>query len=221
LLASTLMFSCAAAIFCEGDINQDAHVALARFYAFTLGTAMAALVVSVWLSMLLQSRMARYDMHHPKQRYSCGRTHIHFNDFYSCHCRALQSASFGTFVAGTACTLTAGGIYLSTTMRFTYAMQAPAWTFAGLTVLGVGIALAGLIPTAAGSADESVDEGGLAAVERERVAVKRRAAELQQAEANVAGQLEQQTETAGIVDDEGDSSPRVRDPRLSMGTSGG
>lgn len=194
MIVDTLMFSCAAAVFCEGDVPADTAVALVRFYAFVLGVAMSALCVSVWLSMLLQARMSRYDMHHPRQLYSCGRTHLHFNEYFACHCRLLEAASFITFVLGTSCCVIAGGIYTSTALALSLSYVPAAWTFGGFTLIAFVIAVGGLLPTAAGAAaDADTDHGGLAAVETEREQMRRKASTTNNAS---SAQLRLQKETA-------------------------
>jgi hypothetical protein len=195
MIVSTLMFSCAAAIFCEGDLpTEGTPVHIARLYAFVLGTAMGALIASVWLSMLLQARMSRYDMHRPRQVYLCGRTHLHFNEYFGCHCQRLQRLSFGTFVAGTAATVAGGGMYLSAAMRWDFQEHAAAWVFTVLTAVAFAVALAGLIASATSGPDDSIDVGGLAAVETERAELLRKAASSHAK----PSQMQQKAETAAL-----------------------
>uniref|UniRef100_A0A7S1MLD4 Uncharacterized protein n=1 Tax=Neobodo designis TaxID=312471 RepID=A0A7S1MLD4_NEODS len=196
MVVDTLMFSCAAAVFCEGDLPSAAPRSLARAYAALLGLSMGMLVVSVWLSLRLQGRMAQYDMHRPRQLYVCGRAHRHFNSYFRCHCRHLEALSFGLFVVGTVACVASGGIYLSAAMYYNVGVPTAAWTFAAVTGLAIIVALVGLGPTALGGGDDhgadGVDPGGLAAEEREREAMAQRAADAAEAaEGGGAGQQDE------------------------------
>ena len=90
MVVDTLMFSCAFAITVQGDPPPNTATWLIRLYSISLGTSLAFLFVSIWLSLKLQTRMAHYDMHRPTIVYNCGSTHLHFNDYYRCHCKRLS-----------------------------------------------------------------------------------------------------------------------------------
>lgn len=143
MIVDTLMFSCAAAVFCEGDIPESTPVELVRLYAFFLGAALTLLFVSVWFSLKLQGRMAHYDMHKPKLVYICDKTHVDFSAYFECHCRLLERVAFATFYLGTAFTIASGCTYTASAFQWQFEVLSAAATFVALSVITIVVVVAG------------------------------------------------------------------------------
>ncbi len=54
--------------------------------------------------------MTRYNILNPKHTYACGREHVTFHDYYSCHCNNLARTSTGLYYIGVFFLLTTAGI---------------------------------------------------------------------------------------------------------------
>lgn len=50
----------------------------------------ANILVSIFIILAYQQRMADYNIYNINQVYKCGKKHGNFEDFYYCHCRMLH-----------------------------------------------------------------------------------------------------------------------------------
>jgi hypothetical protein len=193
MIVDTLMFSCAAAVFCEGDIPAATNVWVVRLYALTLGAAMSLLFVSIWFCMKLQTRMAHFDLHHPTLVYSCGRSHLHFNDYFACHCRLLEATAFSTFYFGTIATMVAGAVFVATAFQVWFLSDTAAGlysAFAAAACVVAGVRVVFLIVATVTGADV-VDVGGLAGDVTEAAVYAKEATDAQKSSVDVNQQADE------------------------------
>lgn len=120
MVVDTLMFACAFAITVQGDPPETTPLWLVRLYAVSLSSSLSFLFASIWFSLKVQTRMAHYDMHRPHLVYSCGTTHLHFNEYYECHCQSLSRYAFVAFYVGTAATIADAAIFAVTKLMWEY-----------------------------------------------------------------------------------------------------
>lgn len=77
-------------------------------YSTALGVAILALMLSVWLSFKVQSRMGEFASEGGGQEiYSCGTAHVSFPSYFACHCEALRVPAVAMFLLGTTSLLVA------------------------------------------------------------------------------------------------------------------
>ena len=162
MVVDTLMFACAFAIVVQGDPPPNTETWLIRLYSLSLGTSLAFLFVSIWLSLKLQTRMAHYDMHRPSIVYCCGSMHLHFNDYYRCHCQRLSQLAFVCYYIGTAATISDAAIFAFTKLYWEYNNVPAGVIFVVISAIAMAVPAVGRYIWPASTAAVSFDDiGGL------------------------------------------------------------
>ena len=100
IVMSGLMFGCAAMNLGQSTFQPTLSPALIVVHAVSLGVAVLALGVAVWVCFVLQVRLGGFSLTDQTVVYSCGRKHAHFNEFYACHCDHLRQIAKAGFTLG-------------------------------------------------------------------------------------------------------------------------
>ena len=132
MMMSSLIFAVACAILCEAAVPPRGGPLVAMLFAVLCGVGVSSSLMSLWLGMKVQSRMAEFDFHAPTARYSCGRSHFEFSDYHACHCSVIEGASLLLFLLSIVSTAAAGCVSFG-------AVVSVGWT-AGAGVAGVVVA---------------------------------------------------------------------------------
>ena len=143
MVVDTLMFSCAFAVAVEGDPPTNTPKWILRVYAFSLGSSLSLLFVSIWFSLKLQARMAQYNIHKPSLVYRCGKRHVHFNDYYQCDCGSIARGAFVCFSVGTAFTIMDACIFAIEKLYWGYDSLAACIVFGCVTAVALVIPILG------------------------------------------------------------------------------
>ena len=88
-------------------------------FAFTClcSLSVACHVLSIFVAFKLNSRTIQFQMHNPKTKYRpCGRVHLDFDDFFSCHGATLERLAFYLFYLGTSLSLITSAIFIWTVL---------------------------------------------------------------------------------------------------------
>jgi hypothetical protein len=116
MMTASLVFSCVTATMCEAAFPHLASVhmgdALSLVYAVACGLGVGGSLLTLWLSLKSQSRMAQFDFHAPTAVYSCGRSHFEFSEFRACHMSGLQRGCIVCFLVSVVATVAAGCLTL-------------------------------------------------------------------------------------------------------------
>lgn len=103
--------------FSDGDDNssEGASSSLSLSLAFTClcSLSVACHVLSIFVAFKLNSRTIQFQMHNPNTKYRpCGRVHLGFDDFFSCHGATLETLAFYLFYLGTSLSLITSAIFI-------------------------------------------------------------------------------------------------------------
>lgn len=141
MIVDTMMFASVYSIVIQGTLPPDTDFILTMLFSIISSLSLCFLFASLWLTVKLEARMARYDMHEPKLVYACGRPHRDFRDYFRCHCYRVESVAFGSFYAGTALTVVVASVFFFSLMigRFEGEFWIPGVIFATLCALGVKV----------------------------------------------------------------------------------
>eukprot|EP00759_Apiculatamorpha_spiralis_P014657 PhF_6_TR21200/c0_g1_i2/m.30600 len=120
MIVDTLMFACVFSLYTQSSIPQETLDWLVIVYAGSLAFSTSGLFVSMWFTMLLHNRMAKYDFHKPFTMYVCGKAHGNFNAYYDCHCRSIATLAMRNFQFGTTLGLVSSGIHLCCKLYYKY-----------------------------------------------------------------------------------------------------
>ncbi len=86
-------------------------------------------MLSLWLGLKIQSRMAEFDFHAPTALYKpCNKPHFEFSDYHACHLEQIERASFRLFLVSVVCTVLSGGLTFCATLSQTWLSAASAST---------------------------------------------------------------------------------------------
>lgn len=148
MMMASLMFSCVCAIFCEASIsigsvidNEDSSSSVvavapaaaddgvsrwesgvsALLFSLFCAIGISTSMLSLWLGMKIQARMAEFDFHAPTALYKpCNKPHFEFSDYHACHLQQIEKASFRLFLVSVVCTVLSGGLTFCTTLSQTW-----------------------------------------------------------------------------------------------------
>jgi hypothetical protein len=137
MMIDTVLFSCAFSLAVEGWTPPATSPTLNLLNSVVTSASLGVLFLSIWLTVKLQARMARYDVHHPRLRYVCGHAHLAFNDYFQCHCARLELVAFGAFYVGTMLTVAAAAVFMTAVFTAQFdAFWLPAGLFLGFCAVG-------------------------------------------------------------------------------------
>lgn len=136
MMMASLMFSCVCAIFCEAGISLGSTVVVAAgaasnnnatavatnnsswdaaaspiLFSVLCALGISSSLLSLWLGMKIQARMAEFDFHSPNAVYlPCNTSHFEFSEYHACHLQKIERASFVLFLVSVVCTLLVGAL---------------------------------------------------------------------------------------------------------------
>lgn len=139
---SGLMLGCAAMNLGQGDFGQLSSLQV-TLHGISLGLAVLLLGVSVWMCFVVQVRLGDYSLTDQLAVYSCGRTHVHFNEFFSCHCENLRLVANIGFIGGSLMVLFSALILLSSQLVVGHRSLSAIIVVAAIIGFGLVVILAG------------------------------------------------------------------------------
>lgn len=147
MMMASLMFSCVCAIFCEAGISAGSISTItaetttmnstaetetepttrwesgvsALLFSFLCAIGISTSILSLWLGLKIQARMAEFDFHAPTALYKpCNKPHFEFSDYHSCHLEQIEKASFRLFLVSVLCTVLSGCLTFCATLAETW-----------------------------------------------------------------------------------------------------
>ncbi len=138
IVMSGLMFGCASMNLGQGTFGPSLSPAMVTLHGVSLGLAVLCLGVSVWVCFVVQVRLGDFGLTDTSVVYSCGRTHLHFNEFFSCHCEHLRQVAKVGFIAGSLMVLVSALVLLSA--QFIVEHNSISAIVVVAAVIGLGIA---------------------------------------------------------------------------------
>jgi hypothetical protein len=157
MMMASLMFSCVCAIFCEASISASSTSVSSRWESgispllFSLFCALgiSTSMLSLWLGLKIQSRMAEFDFHAPTALYKpCNKPHYEFSDYHNCHLEQIEKASFRLFLVSVVCTVVSGGLTFCSTLSQSWNNndnEIPFWAPIIVACVVIGIIVLGSI----------------------------------------------------------------------------
>ena len=166
LVVDALMFSCAFLSISQPQFTDDLPLPqwLGFCYSSSTGLAVFLLMLSMWASFKLQTRMGGFNVSNSDVVYVCGNKHADFNHYFSCHCEALRLIAVAAFFVGTVAVLVSAVAVHSIQSLGRFDDPAAAAAFAVVLAVFVGGTMA-LEIVAPDATEHKADYGGLAAAE--------------------------------------------------------
>eukprot|EP01063_Lacrimia_lanifica_P002131 TRINITY_DN1109_c2_g1_i1.p1 TRINITY_DN1109_c2_g1~~TRINITY_DN1109_c2_g1_i1.p1 ORF type:complete len:581 (+),score=206.82 TRINITY_DN1109_c2_g1_i1:83-1825(+) len=115
MIVNTLLVACVFGLLIEGNLPENSPQAAVTWYSITMGVSMNMLILSVWFSMNLQSRIAKYRIHgrnvvkYGKE----GRVFSSFREYYKRYCKPIYRLTHCCLWVGMTSLIIAGAILLA------------------------------------------------------------------------------------------------------------
>ena len=135
LVICSLMFAAAFENITQATIPKTSSW-MVYVHSLVLAAALLALSLSIILCLKIQERLGNYCLHDPSIVYTCGGRHIHFNDYFSCHCGTLKRMVTFLFYVGSLLVL--GGSLSLQALKFQVSYRDSTSTILFLVTLAIG-----------------------------------------------------------------------------------
>ena len=100
------------AVIYQFEPAEDSTDAWLSVVSFFVAGSVFALLLSVGFGILFHAKIIKYNASNEGEVYQpCGKTHSHFNGYYSCHCLWAETWAVRSLFAGLALTVLAAGCY--------------------------------------------------------------------------------------------------------------
>eukprot|EP01059_Diplonema_ambulator_P018965 TRINITY_DN3168_c1_g1_i2.p1 TRINITY_DN3168_c1_g1~~TRINITY_DN3168_c1_g1_i2.p1 ORF type:complete len:487 (+),score=166.62 TRINITY_DN3168_c1_g1_i2:37-1461(+) len=145
MIVDTLMFGCCFSVLVEGSLPVGTGETLVAAFSFTLGTALACLIFSVWFAMNLQSRIAKYVISDPNAKYGPAEgKKMTFKEYFRQFCKPVYKLTHGFMWLGTIALIINGTLLISAKFAVTHKSHTSTFVFVvvqSLCLLGLSLFL--------------------------------------------------------------------------------
>mmetsp|Transcript_36466 Transcript_36466/g.91412 ORF Transcript_36466/g.91412 Transcript_36466/m.91412 type:complete len:470 (-) Transcript_36466:67-1476(-) len=149
MITITLMIAAFFALLVEGTLPNDTPLAFITLFSVFISLSFLLLFGSLWCTLLLSSRLAKYNIYKKFQVYNCGKIHRDYESYYTCHCSTIALAAQLGFYVGTLCLFVSATVFGYGRFFYLYVNLPAAFIYlilAGVTLAAL-IASYFLIPT--------------------------------------------------------------------------